>query len=310
MITGHGWGHGVGMAQWGAYGYAKHGVTYDKILAHYYPGTTLTPTPATTINVLLVDGASRVVVSSPGPFSVKDASGAVHDLAGGDYPLTATLSVQDRSGEARTGSARAAHLPTRQQPALAQESLPRHADRVGDREEAHGREHRRHRGVHARRRVERDAARLAARGREGAGRCCTVVRARTPQRRRLRRLQRHARPGLRRDHGRDARRRPGRRETKRQVLLYQGKVASTYFFSSSGGRTANVTDVFTQRQADAVPGLGSRPVGHLLAVPQLGPRRRCRLGGEQAAEDRRRGRSPHAAGDRPREVGRRHGRRR
>ena len=27
------------MAQWGAYGYAKHGVTYDKILAHYYPGT-------------------------------------------------------------------------------------------------------------------------------------------------------------------------------------------------------------------------------------------------------------------------------
>ena len=24
-ITGHGWGHGVGMSQWGAYGYAKHG---------------------------------------------------------------------------------------------------------------------------------------------------------------------------------------------------------------------------------------------------------------------------------------------
>ena len=65
VITGHGWGHGVGMAQWGAYGYAKHGVTYDKILAHYYPGTTLAPAPVTKIKVLLVEGAKRVVVSSP-----------------------------------------------------------------------------------------------------------------------------------------------------------------------------------------------------------------------------------------------------
>src|SRR5262245_34309238 len=94
VITGHGWGHGVGMAQWGAYGYAKHGVTYEKILAHYYPGTTLTPAPATTLNVLLVDGAARVVVSSPGPFTVKDAPGAVHQPTGGDVPLTAALKVK------------------------------------------------------------------------------------------------------------------------------------------------------------------------------------------------------------------------
>ena len=39
VISGHGWGHAVGMGQWGAYGYAQHGFTYDKILAHYYPGT-------------------------------------------------------------------------------------------------------------------------------------------------------------------------------------------------------------------------------------------------------------------------------
>ena len=25
VISGHGWGHGVGMAQWGAFGYAQHG---------------------------------------------------------------------------------------------------------------------------------------------------------------------------------------------------------------------------------------------------------------------------------------------
>ena len=45
VITGHGWGHGVGMGQWGAYGYAQNGFTYKKILAHYYPGTTLGPAP-------------------------------------------------------------------------------------------------------------------------------------------------------------------------------------------------------------------------------------------------------------------------
>ena len=69
MISGRGWGHGVGMSQWGAYGYAKHGVTYDKILAHYYPGTKLAPAPVAKIKVLLVEAARSVVVSSPDPFS-------------------------------------------------------------------------------------------------------------------------------------------------------------------------------------------------------------------------------------------------
>ena len=45
VITGRGWGHGVGLAQWGAYGYAQQGATYDQILAHYYTGTTLGPAP-------------------------------------------------------------------------------------------------------------------------------------------------------------------------------------------------------------------------------------------------------------------------
>src|SRR5215469_12011976 len=36
VFTGHGWGHGIGMSQWGAYGYALHGWTYDGILTHYY----------------------------------------------------------------------------------------------------------------------------------------------------------------------------------------------------------------------------------------------------------------------------------
>lgn len=38
----YGYGHGVGMSQWGAVGYANNGWTYQQILQHYYPGTTLT----------------------------------------------------------------------------------------------------------------------------------------------------------------------------------------------------------------------------------------------------------------------------
>lgn len=37
----HGWGHGLGMSQWGANGMAQAGKRYPEILAHYYPGTRL-----------------------------------------------------------------------------------------------------------------------------------------------------------------------------------------------------------------------------------------------------------------------------
>ncbi|QNG20907.1 SpoIID/LytB domain-containing protein [Rhodococcus triatomae] len=41
-ISGRGHGHGRGMGQWGAYGYARdHGWGAERILAHYYGGTTL-----------------------------------------------------------------------------------------------------------------------------------------------------------------------------------------------------------------------------------------------------------------------------
>jgi stage II sporulation protein D len=41
-FTGRGWGHGVGMCQYGAYGLGKMGVKYDAILKHYYTGIELT----------------------------------------------------------------------------------------------------------------------------------------------------------------------------------------------------------------------------------------------------------------------------
>ena len=45
--------------------------------------------------------------------------------------------------------------------------------------------------------------------------------------------------------------------TAGRVLLYGGKVATTFFFSTSGGRTASVEDAWRGRQARAVPRRGA-----------------------------------------------------
>src|SRR4051794_26670462 len=58
-IRGAGFGHGVGMSQYGAYGYALHGATYDAILRHYYTGTALGATDTSaTVRVLLQSSGS------------------------------------------------------------------------------------------------------------------------------------------------------------------------------------------------------------------------------------------------------------
>src|SRR3954451_10304324 len=50
---GAGYGHGVGMSQFGALGYAQHGASYRDILGHYYAGTTLGQAPDSIVRVLL-----------------------------------------------------------------------------------------------------------------------------------------------------------------------------------------------------------------------------------------------------------------
>src|SRR4051812_15432842 len=66
-LRGHGWGHGHGMSQYGAYGAAKvRGLTYQQILAFYYPGTSIVGRPlATTVRVLLHGTSSRQLAVSP-----------------------------------------------------------------------------------------------------------------------------------------------------------------------------------------------------------------------------------------------------
>lgn len=43
VFRGSGWGHGIGMSQWGARGMAELGHTYTEILLHYYRGIMLVP---------------------------------------------------------------------------------------------------------------------------------------------------------------------------------------------------------------------------------------------------------------------------
>src|SRR5688500_13294270 len=62
VIRGAGFGHGIGMSQYGAYGYALEGAQYPGILAHYYKGTRLSTAPSRPVRVLLqpVDRYIRV----------------------------------------------------------------------------------------------------------------------------------------------------------------------------------------------------------------------------------------------------------
>jgi stage II sporulation protein D len=63
-IRGAGFGHGVGMSQYGAMGYAQKGRSAAEILAHYYSGTALgTTDPAKAVRIQLVANTSSASVS-------------------------------------------------------------------------------------------------------------------------------------------------------------------------------------------------------------------------------------------------------
>jgi len=94
IVTGHGWGHGVGMSQYGAYGYAQKGVTYPKIVLHYFPGTELGDAPVSKVRVLMTSGVATLPIGSAADFKVRDATGAVHDVTAGKYTLTPALKLK------------------------------------------------------------------------------------------------------------------------------------------------------------------------------------------------------------------------
>jgi len=87
-VGGRGWGHGIGMSQYGAYGYAKHGWTYKPILRHYYTGIRFGKTSNRTVRVLLASGQANARVSSTRAFKASGGGRNVSLPAGKVATLT------------------------------------------------------------------------------------------------------------------------------------------------------------------------------------------------------------------------------
>jgi SpoIID/LytB domain protein len=88
-VTGHGYGHGIGMSQYGAQGAAKAGLTYDAILGSYYPGTALA-TRGGSIRVLISQDTSDAV-------DVRAASGLRFRKVGTSYKKSLPTRVNGRT---------------------------------------------------------------------------------------------------------------------------------------------------------------------------------------------------------------------
>ena len=89
IVTGRGWGHGVGMVQWGAYGKARRGLSAADILAFYYGG--LRPVDHPEPGLIHVEVASGLMV-------IRIASSAEGGTIG-DEPLGSgpvVISARDR----------------------------------------------------------------------------------------------------------------------------------------------------------------------------------------------------------------------
>jgi SpoIID/LytB domain protein len=98
VINGAGDGHGVGMSQEGACGYAAHGYTYAAILAHYYSGSSIGRAPAgVQVRVLIGSEVQRIpleqyvrgVVSAEVPATWPMAALEAQAIASRTYALTA-----------------------------------------------------------------------------------------------------------------------------------------------------------------------------------------------------------------------------
>jgi len=101
VFRGSGWGHGIGMSQYGAKGGAEAGRNYQQILAHYYQGTQVgARTMPPSIRIGLTQGETRIGMRGTGRFDfvmddqvVASASAnqdwAVLPGAGGSYIVEA-----------------------------------------------------------------------------------------------------------------------------------------------------------------------------------------------------------------------------
>jgi stage II sporulation protein D len=97
-VVGRGYGHGVGMSQYGAQGYALHGYSYARILAHYYPGTRLAHvSERTRMRVLVAPAEGAVSIRARSAVKVTDGRGRSAELSAGTYRIDGSFRMA-RSG--------------------------------------------------------------------------------------------------------------------------------------------------------------------------------------------------------------------
>jgi stage II sporulation protein D len=271
-ISGHGWGHGVGMSQWGALGQAKRGITYDKILRYYYRGTVLGQAGGAKVRVLLAEG-SAAAVGSPSAFRVEDGRGALHDLPSGAYTVGAKLALPVEAPPPKKPTSKG--VKPRPKPALKPRPLPGPLTLIPGTAplELGGRPYR---GKLELQLVENRLQVVNVVGLDAYA--FGVVTQEMPKDWPLEALKAQAvaarsfAVSMRQEKlvlyadtrgqvygGVDAETPASKaavEATRGQVLLYGGKVARTFFFSSSGGRTASVSALLPN----------AKPIPYLVAV--------------------------------------------
>jgi stage II sporulation protein D len=95
-LTGHAWGHGHGMSQWGAQGAASLGISASTIVSTYYPGTQPKVLVNTPIRVKL-SGTDRTLTVLPAP-GLRVTDNAGHTL-GLTAPATRWRVLTDGTGQ-------------------------------------------------------------------------------------------------------------------------------------------------------------------------------------------------------------------
>ena len=83
-LTGHGWGHGHGLSQYGARGAARQGLKWRQIVGFYYPGTAVTKAQGKIRVLITADTRKDVMVDAQPGLSL-------HKLAGGKGKKTFAL---------------------------------------------------------------------------------------------------------------------------------------------------------------------------------------------------------------------------
>ena len=231
VVNGHGWGHGVGMSQYGARGYAQAGWGYERILAHYYPGRELRSSPSGRCACCSPSASPRGCRSGRRSRSSSSTPAAVRRLKRG---------TQNLGGEAE--SAPAAALRRRRPPVqLDAHGLPGYAvvrRQAGKLSVVNGLRSSATSAASCRGRCRTTGARGASRA---VGRRA-LLRARDAEAGRVFDLYADTRSqvygGIPAESSSTNR---AVAATAGRVLLWHGRVATTFYHSTSGGRTVRTT---------------------------------------------------------------------